>query len=116
MPRDWACRCRLSVLLVIDRASRPDPDRIQALFLRCWWLEQVLFDLGCGDGRICIEAAESRGAKACGAPWIRLEPKPQNKKHMPLIFHGVMLPDWISSHNLSFALRCVSEESALPAH
>ncbi|CAM9487072.1 unnamed protein product, partial [Laminaria digitata] len=26
----------------------------------------VLYDLGCGDGRICIEAAESRGAKACG--------------------------------------------------
>lgn len=27
---------------------------------------KVLYDLGCGDGRICIEAAESRGAKACG--------------------------------------------------
>lgn len=29
-------------------------------------LLQVLYDLGCGDGRICIEAAESRGARACG--------------------------------------------------
>ncbi|CAM9773050.1 unnamed protein product [Ectocarpus fasciculatus] len=28
--------------------------------------DDVLYDLGCGDGRICIEAAESRGAKACG--------------------------------------------------
>ncbi|CAM9684189.1 unnamed protein product [Discosporangium mesarthrocarpum] len=28
--------------------------------------EDVLFDLGCGDGRICVEAAESRGADACG--------------------------------------------------
>lgn len=27
---------------------------------------QVLYDLGCGDGRICISAAERRGAKACG--------------------------------------------------
>lgn len=28
--------------------------------------QKVVYDLGCGDGRICIEAAESRGAKACG--------------------------------------------------
>eukprot|EP00752_Nemacystus_decipiens_P003534 g3260.t1 len=28
--------------------------------------DDVLYDLGCGDGRICIEAAESRGARACG--------------------------------------------------
>ncbi|CAM9126172.1 unnamed protein product [Choristocarpus tenellus] len=28
--------------------------------------DDVLYDLGCGDGRICIEAAESCGATACG--------------------------------------------------
>jgi len=33
--------------------------------------EKVLYDLGCGDGRICIEAAESRGAKACGERTLR---------------------------------------------
>ncbi|CAM9630662.1 unnamed protein product, partial [Sphacelaria rigidula] len=28
--------------------------------------DDVLFDLGCGDGRICIAAAEITGARACG--------------------------------------------------
>lgn len=30
----------------------------------CDW--QVLFDLGCGDGRICIAATEKYGARSCG--------------------------------------------------
>lgn len=29
-------------------------------------LTQVLFDLGCGDGRVCIEAAKATGASAVG--------------------------------------------------
>mmetsp|Transcript_6285 Transcript_6285/g.9400 ORF Transcript_6285/g.9400 Transcript_6285/m.9400 type:complete len:85 (-) Transcript_6285:9-263(-) len=28
--------------------------------------EDYIFDLGCGDGRVCIMAAEKYGAKACG--------------------------------------------------
>ena len=28
--------------------------------------DQVLFDLGCGDGRVCIEAAKATGARAVG--------------------------------------------------
>lgn len=27
---------------------------------------QVLFDLGCGDGRVCIEGAKATGARAVG--------------------------------------------------
>ncbi|RLN96387.1 hypothetical protein BBJ28_00003181 [Nothophytophthora sp. Chile5] len=34
--------------------------------LTCTWVWQVLIDLGCGDGRICIEAAKRFGARARG--------------------------------------------------
>ena len=46
----------------------PSPPRVVTAMLRLAELkeDETLFDLGCGDGRIIIEAAQEFGAKALG--------------------------------------------------
>lgn len=48
--------------------------------------DDVLFDLGCGDGRICIAAAEKYGARAAG---VEIEDHLIKKFHTAVAARGV---------------------------
>ncbi len=59
-----ACMCfLLGRSTTTHRSDRPNPPPPPPPFV------QVLFDLGCGDGRVCIEAAKATGARAVGE-WV----------------------------------------------
>lgn len=78
MHEPWAALLVLAIVLAIFGSAawasiRGAPwlptlqaDSIQALHLAGLKTGEVFYDLGCGDGRVCIVAAEQFGARAIG--------------------------------------------------
>lgn len=58
------------LICVCERAMEPNRPVVRIHTSPTFYIKQVLFDLGCGDGRVCIEAAKATGARGVGECWL----------------------------------------------